>query len=219
MKLFDWLKDKLKSLDTRGFGSAQKLTLSSKTVMNLMALFCIGIIFIIVANFFKDLNGGPKSYTDSGSPEKATAVSVGSADLKSADPNGDYAKNLEYQLSDILSKINNAGDVSVMITLKSGSEIVPAKDETVADKITDEKDTSGGTRTINETNTADKVVFQNQTGGESKPLIVKQINPEIKGVIVVAEGAKDAKVKLLISQAVQTVLDVPAYRVTVYERN
>ena len=49
--------------------------------------------------------------------------------------------------------------------------------------------------------------------------IIKEINPEIKGVIIVAEGAKDSKVKLKISRAVQTVLDIPAYRVTVYERN
>jgi len=59
----------------------------------------------------------------------------------------------------------------------------------------------------------------NQQGGSSQPIVVKEINPEIKGVIVVAEGARNSKVKLKISEAVQTVLDVPAYRVTVLETN
>jgi stage III sporulation protein AG len=127
-------------------------------------------------------------------------------------------RDLEDHLSNILSKIQGAGKVSVMITLKSGKEIIPAKDESISDRVTNEKDTEGGIRTINEKTTSDKVVFAEVQGGSSEPLILKEINPEIKGVIVVAGGAKDARVKLKISQAVQTVLDIPAYRVTVYER-
>ena len=106
-----------------------------------------------------------------------------------------------------------------MITLKSGSEIIPAKDESITDKTTDEKDVEGGTRAINEKNTSDQVVFMNEQGGTSKPLVLKEINPEIKGVIIVAEGANDPRVKLQLTEAVQTVLDVPAYRVSIFESN
>ncbi|HYE09682.1 MAG TPA: stage III sporulation protein AG, partial [Patescibacteria group bacterium] len=74
-------------------------------------------------------------------------------------------------------------------------------------------------RTINEKNTSDQVVFMNDQGGTSKPLVLKEVNPDIKGVIIVAEGAKDPKVKLQLTEAVQTVLDVPAYRVSVFESN
>ncbi|MGE5631927.1 MAG: stage III sporulation protein AG [Caulobacteraceae bacterium] len=206
MKLLDWLKDKLR------LENLQKLSHSKRTISNLIIVFCIGLALILIADFYKDIGIGKTTdenpVLEDAAPQSAEYVNSGS----------EYLKGLENQLSTILSKIQGAGKVSVMITLQSGAEIIPAKDQSVSDKVTNEKDTDGGTRTINEKTTDDKVVFAAAQGGNSKPLVIKEINPEIKGVIVVAEGAKDAKVKLKISEAVQTVLDIPAYRVTVYER-
>jgi len=207
MKLFKWLKDKLR------WESLQKLNLSKKTTANLIIVFCLGLALILIADFYKNIKinraVNENTYDESTQAETAPDTSISS----------DYARRLEKDLSSILGKIQGAGRVSVMVTLKSGTEIIPAKDEAVSDKVTNEKDTSGGTRIVNEKTTDDKVVFTAAQGGNSRPLVIKEINPEIKGVIVVAEGAKDSKVKLKLSQAVQTVLDIPAYRVTVYERN
>ena len=207
MKLHEWLMDKFKKINF------QKLNLSKKTTANLIIVFCLGLALILIADFYKDIRMDRAAEDDiyNGSMQ----AEPGTADNTAAD----YTRRLEMDLSSILSKIQDAGKVSVMITLKSGAEIIPAKDESISDKVTNEKDISGGTRVINEKTTDDKVVFSAAQGGNSKPLIIKEINPEIKGVIVVAEGANDSRVKLKISRAVQTVLDIPAYRVTVYERN
>ena len=207
MKLLEWLKDKLKK------ENLQKLNLSKKTTANLIIVFCVGLALILIADFYKDIRTDGSA--EEGIYNEGTQTEIGT--IKDTAP--DYVSGLENDLSSILSKIQGAGRVSVMITLNGGTEIIPAKDESISDKVTNEKDTSGGTRIINEKATDDKVVFTAAQGGNSKPLIIKEINPEIKGVIVVAEGAEDSKVKLKISQAVQTVLDIPAYRVTVYERN
>jgi stage III sporulation protein AG len=206
MKLLEWLRDKLKK------ENFQKLNLSKKTTANLIIVFCLGLALILIADFYNDMRVGRTAEEGANNQEQ---IEAGIAD--NTVPN--YVRNLENDLSSILGKIQGAGKVSVMITLNGGTEIIPAKDESISDKVTNEKDTSGGTRVINEKATDDKVVFTASQGGNSKPLIIKEINPEIKGVIVVAEGAKDSKVKLNISRAVQTVLDIPAYRVTVYERN
>ncbi len=207
MKLLEWLRDKLKK------ENLQKLNLSKKTTANLIIVFCLGLALILIADFYSDMRAD--RIAEEGINNEDTQIEAGTAD--NAAPN--YVRNLENDLSSILSKIHGAGRVSVMITLNGGSEIIPAKDESISDKVTNEKDTSGGTRVINEKTTDDQVVFAAAQGGNSKPLIIKEINPEIKGVIVVAEGAKDSKIKLKISRAVQTVLDIPAHRVTVYERN
>lgn len=206
MKLLEWLKDKLRKENFQG------LNLSKKTTTNLIIVFCLGLALILVADFYRDIRGGGTA--EEGIYGENTQGQAEAYD--STEP--EYVRNLENELSSILAKIQGAGRVSVMITLKSGKEIIPAKDESISDKVTDEKDTNGGTRTINEKTTDDEVVFTSGQGGNSKPLVIKELNPEVKGVIVVAEGAKDSKVKLMISQAVQTVLDIPAYRVTVYER-
>jgi len=207
MKLLEWLMDKLRK------ANFQKLNFSKKTTANLIIVFCLGLALILIADFYRDIR--TDRALEEGIFSESTQEDIGTSDNNASD----YVRRLETDLASILSKIQDAGRVSVMITLESGAEIIPAKDESTSDKVTNEKDTSGGTRIINEKTTDDKVVFTAAQGGNSKPLIIKEINPEVKGVIVVAEGAKDSKVKLKISRAVQTVLDIPAYRVTVYERN
>lgn len=202
MKWLDWLK-KITNMD-----------FSKKTINNLIIVLCLGIAFLIIADFLQGLNQNTNNNAPSTSNNEVEVQSI-TDNLSETS----YVRNLENKLSSILSKIDNAGQVSVMITLKGSTEMIPAKDESLSDKVTNENDTSGGTRVINESITNDKVVFSNEQGGNSKPLIVKEINPEVKGVIVVADGAKDGKLKLKLSEAVQTILDVPAYRVTVYERN
>ncbi len=195
MNIFDWAKNNL-----------QFKNFNKKTISNLFIILCVGIALIIVADFYKDFL-----------PNKKTNEQYKITNENSTKK--EYVNELEDQLSEILSLVQDSGRVSVMITLKSTSEIVPALDKTSSDKVTNENDTEGGTRIINETNTQDKVVFMNEQGGNSKALVVKELNPEIKGVIVVAEGAKNPKVKLKLSEAVQTVLDIPAYRVSILERN
>jgi stage III sporulation protein AG len=171
----------------------------------------VGIGFILVSDFYKDINLGGTLLPNTEQKNLDASQNGGSKT--------EYVSELEDRLIGILAEIQNAGKVSVMITLKTGTEIIPAKDESITDKTTDEKDVEGGTRNINEKNTTDQVVFMNDQGGTSKPLVLKEVNPEIKGVIIVAEGAKDPKVKLQLTEAVQTVLDVPAYRVSVFESN
>lgn len=202
MKILEWLKEKF-MIDN-----------NKKLYTNIVILLCMGVALVIVANFYndmaKDSKGSEFESFDSKNKEMNTDY---------MNREGNYGSEIEKQLSSILSKISGAGKVSVMITYKSGKELVTQKDNSRVDKITDEKDTNGGTRVINESSIDDKTVMVNQQGGSSQPIVVKEINPEIKGVIVVAEGARNSKVKLKISEAVQTVLDVPAYRVTVLETN
>lgn len=203
MDLFAKLRELLKKINF------QKLNLNSKLVTNLIIVLAVGIGFIIVSDFYRDLNlGGTTTQNPGDINPNANQSNVMLQDDVS---------ELENRLVEILSEIQDAGKVSVMITLKSSGEIIPAKDESFSDKTTDEKDVEGGTRTINEKNTSDQVVFMNDQGGTSKPLVLKEVKPDIKGVIIVAEGAKNPKVKLQLTEAVQTVLDVPAYRVSVFE--
>lgn len=205
MDLFEKLKEWLKKFNL------QKLNLNSKLITNLVIILSVGIILILVSDFYRDIN------LDKNATQNSNNLNI--SDIQSNTSKSDTVSELEYKLTEILSEIQSVGKVSVMITLKSGSEIIPAKDESITDKTTDEKDVDGGTRALNEKNTSDQVVFMNDQGGTSKPLVLKEINPDIKGVIIVAEGAKDPKVKLQLTEAVQTVLDVPAFRVSVFERN
>ncbi|NLN48438.1 MAG: hypothetical protein GX154_04990 [Clostridiales bacterium] len=195
MKIPEWLKEKFEAYNNK------------KVLTNLMVLLGLGITMVIAANFFSNIQ----------LKSKGGNVEVKEFMDDRSDEAYDYEENLEKQLSYILGKIDSAGKVSVMITYKSSKELIMDKDKSKNDKITNEKDNDGGIRTINELVTNDKTVTVCEQGGNSKAVITKEINPEIKGVIVVAEGAKDVKVKRKLTDAVQTVLDIPAYRVMVLE--
>ena len=117
----------------------------------------------------------------------------------------------EEKLSNILSQIDGVGKAEVMITAKSSEEKITAK--TTTTNTSSSQNNSGNLTTS--TNTTESPVIVNNNG-TSEPYVLKEIMPEIIGVIVVAEGADSAITKLAIMRAVQTVLHVDASCVEIY---
>ena len=122
-----------------------------------------------------------------------------------------YCEQLETKLKNVLNKINGAGNVSVMVTVKSAPELIIASSTT--EKNTSNSTTNGGTQN-NVSISTDPIIITNS--GISSPLILTEKLPEITGIVVVAEGAKDAKVKLSLLQAVQALLDVKSSNIQIY---
>ncbi len=110
----------------------------------------------------------------------------------------------ETRLEEILSDIEGAGRVSVMITYYSTSE----KD------IAYETKTNTANREVQTEESEDKKAVM--TDGE--PMVIKEIYPRAKGVIVTADGGGDAAVRQAISEAVTAVTEVPAHRIRIYKR-
>lgn len=123
----------------------------------------------------------------------------------------DYCEQLESKLKNVLNKINGAGNVSVMITVKGAPELIIASSSN--EKTTTNSTTSGGTQS-NTSISSDPVIVTNS--GVSSPLILTEKLPEITGVVVVADGAKDVKVRLSLLQAVQALLQVKSSNIQIY---
>lgn len=124
-------------------------------------------------------------------------------------------EDLEYRLQQVLSAIKGAGRTEVMITYKSGKELIPAMNTTVSNIETEEQDSSGGIRRVSQSDTNSQLVNMTTSEG-SKPLITRENQPEILGVIVVAEGAGDIQVRMELQKAVQTVLGVRSNQVDIF---
>ena len=122
----------------------------------------------------------------------------------------DYAKALETKMQNVLSNISGSGKVSVMVTLSSSLEIVYA--ESIDEKNNSSVSSNNSTSTKN--TTSNTIIVKNN--GINSPLVVKEILPEIKGVVVVCEGAKDVNIKLKIVQAVKALLDIPSNNIQVF---
>ncbi|MEF9991094.1 MAG: stage III sporulation protein AG [Romboutsia sp.] len=121
---------------------------------------------------------------------------------------------LETKLVKILSQIDGAGDLDVMVTFESSEELHPAYNSNSTTETTEEKDAQGGERTVT-TSSENKTMI---TGSTSNPIVTKTTEAKIKGVIVVSSGASDPKVKETLYSAVQTALQVSGHQVEIYSK-
>ena len=157
------------------------------------------VIIVILAIYFAS-SGGP---ADDISEQPTSAVIV--------------SDDIEMRLKQTLSNIEGAGRVEVMITYESSSEIVPAISIDTQKTTTTDTNESGGS-TTNTENTQSDIVTINGSNG-STALVLRENSPEVKGVLIIAQGADDIGVKICLLNAVKTILNVSADKVDVYKMN
>lgn len=126
----------------------------------------------------------------------------------------DYVRQLEQRLEQLLSHVEGAGMVQVMITVQASKEKIVLKDLDYKQETTTEQDGAGGVRTIIQTEQQEESISK-QASGEELPYVVKELEPEVEGVVVIAEGSKRGTVDLDIVEAVQALFDLPAHKIKV----
>lgn len=124
-------------------------------------------------------------------------------------PQREQGEDLEEKLRSVLSKVDGAGEVDVIINYESGTELVPALSETVKTSTDRNGDVSS------ETTDRNSEVATIRESGDTAALIVKEIQPGVRGVLVVAQGAGDIRVRLQLLEAVQTFLNIDTDKVEV----
>lgn len=127
-------------------------------------------------------------------------------------------KVLEERLEHILSQIKGAGTVDVSVFLATGTRYEYAINVSANKRVIDEKDQNGGVRLTTEENSADEYVLIRGNQAEEKPVVVQESRPQVQGVLVVADGARDARVKAQLLQAVQVALGLEPHRIQVMAR-
>lgn len=120
-----------------------------------------------------------------------------------------YRTELEEELQSLLSCIDGAGRVEVMVTLQGSYEYVYAL-ENKNSSDSSQSETSSGLREENESS---YIIVDTEEG--EKALIRTELSPPIAGVVVVCEGAGDEVVCERIILAVTTALDISSKRVCV----
>lgn len=126
--------------------------------------------------------------------------------------------NLEERLEQILSRIQGVGEVKVCVNYSESSEVVAMYNENSKVSNTEESDTSGGTRKIQETDSQKDIIYKEENG-EKVPITQKVIQPKIEGAIITAKGANDATTKTNIIQAVEAITGLATHKIQVFEMN
>lgn len=118
-----------------------------------------------------------------------------------ANPEADWKKSYETELTDVLNKIEGVSDVSVVVNLASSERKVYEKNIVSSDGESE--------------STKDEQIALVRDGDVESPVMIETRRPDIQGVLIVAGGTERAQVKKRVVEAVTRVLGVPVHRVAV----
>ena len=179
--------------------------LNEKDKKKIYTLLTLAVVCGIALIALSGLSSDKESSTLDENPKKEVAT----------DSSQEISKeDLEGKLKSILSQIEGAGELDVMITFEASEEIQPAYNSNSTTEKTEEKDAQGGERTIT-TSTENKTMITSSSNG---PIVIKTTEAQIKGVIVVSSGATDPIVKQNLYSAVQTALQISGHQVEIYTK-
>lgn len=153
-----------------------------------MALGLVGMVLIGLSSLPKDAGETPPPEND---------VST-------------YAAVLEERLETMVSSVRGAGASQVMVTLENGVEYVYANEEKIN---SDHTQSDSGDVSVRDDSQKTVVTVDADSGKQG--LLVTEIQPTVRGVVVACEGANDETVAALVRTAVKTALNITDKRVCV----
>lgn len=78
-----------------------------------------------------------------------------------------------------------------------------------------EADASGGSRKTTQSRVEKNTIYTVDERGQDVPYVVKTISPAVAGVVVIAQGADQPKVRQNIIEAIQVLFDVDMNKITI----
>ena len=164
-------------------------------------LIAIAGIILLVTNFSEWKAGSGTEKTDT--TEKT----------EDFNENESYIEDMENKLVHILEKVDGVGQVEVMITLKSSRESVLNKD--ASEESQTEEENSNGTKKYSQNDKREEETVLADASGESAPYVIKELAPEISGVIIACEGADNNTVASAVTQAAQVLFGISSNHIKV----
>ena len=196
-----YVKEKLR------FGSGVTLKLENIEALTglsrqkLVKVFVVIAVFLIAALFLSE------SFKEKKEETSPSSNSFALEDVR------EYEESLEKRLSSIISDIEGVGQCSVMVSLENGWESVFSQET---------ENSAQSSESGNSVNEKKSVVIVNDDG--ERTVLEKQLEPKIRGVIVVCEGADNPSVSEYVTGALKAALGLSSANISVvkggnYDKN
>ncbi|MFR8234086.1 MAG: hypothetical protein ACLVA2_06790 [Clostridia bacterium] len=188
---------------------------NKKKIENLVFLVVILIITVVAINAIWNGNSKKNKQDENSQNSKQLAQNMNNTTIETS---SNTSKELEKNLETILSRIQGVGEVKVFINYSESSEVVPMYNEASKNSNTEETDTQGGIRKIQEQDSQKEIIYKEENG-EKVPITKKIVEPKVQGAIITAKGAGDVNTKTSIIQAVEAVTGLATHKIQVFEMN
>ena len=136
--------------------------------------------------------------------------------VQSQEPTDDQTRqSYEKQLESVLSQVEGVGTVQVAVAMESTGKKQVEKDSPEDTSTSSEKGDSGTERTSQAVTTGETTVYEDTGDGGQTPYISSSTYPEIRGVIVVAQGGGNPVIVQQIQEAVMALFHIEAHEIKV----
>lgn len=125
-----------------------------------------------------------------------------------------YENELEQNLAEIICSINGAGTTKVLLTMESTVEQIYAADNNIAQNDSNNKKNSDS-ESKKDITSENKYITVELADGTEQTVLIKEIQPKVRGVLVVCSGGDNNVVKEKVIDAVTKVLDISSSKVSV----
>ncbi len=167
----------------------KKLLMKDKKVLVLAILAVLAIVFLVLMEF--------------------TGKDENKYEGEASESTEEYAGRIEDKLTQLISSVEGAGETVVMVTLDAGEENVYAREIKTDEEI-------NGDKASNKCE-YEYIVMKNGSAVESG-MLLKVIEPDIRGVAVVCDGGDNAAVRENIIDTVSAVLDIKTNKISVCKK-
>lgn len=140
-------------------------------------LFAIGLLLIIFGEKSLSFESGNVASVDKSTSEEAEI----------------YTEHLEKKIKALLSELDGVSDVSVLLTLDGGNELVYAEN------------TASGA--------VDYLIINSSDGEE--PVLIREIYSSVREIAVVCKGGDSANTKRTITELLSSAFDLPYTKISV----
>ena len=117
-------------------------------------------------------------------------------------------ETLEKELTSILDSLLGGKGTDVFLTMDRGPSLQIAYDRT-------EEERWGDQGLSEQRRTQSPVLMRNDADRKEVALVLEEVEPTVRGVLVVVAEAPSSELRLAVAQAVATALQVPMYRIEV----
>lgn len=175
----------------------------------LLALAALGIFLLLLG------------HSGTGGEQKNASVGPGASpksEVSSLPARLQIQSEEEYlgqRLENLLQQICGVGRVEVSIRLEGSTTSEYAVNHTTGRKISDESDPAGSTRVTTDVSESGQLVVVRGDRGYEIPVVEREMAPRVTGVLVVAEGARNPRVKAELFRATRVALGVEPHKILV----
>ena len=178
----------------------RKITLKDFGVEKILLIAIAGVILLVT---------NVSEWRERAAPDETTETQ----NIAAVSENEAYIESLENKLVHILENVDGVGQVEVMITLQASRESVLNKDDT--EELETETETSDGTQNERQSSRSENETVLSDENGESAPYVIKELEPEIAGVVIACEGADNNTVAASVTEAAQVLFGISVNRIKV----